>query len=119
MRPLILLAALLCGSAQAADLCKPSQFAGTGSKFVKSFNDRGAWAGWWCPDGQGGWYPYVAVITPKFVKNFAVQKLVADWVENGIVDDLAFGDDPFTNPTLRAVWEPEGALLTALLPAHK
>lgn len=116
MRPLILLVALLCGSAQAAPLCKPAQLGGAGSTFEQSFNPRGAWVGYWCPDGAGGWFPYVSVITPQYLKNIAVEKLVMSWVQYGDVSDLVFGSDPFTDPTLLAVWQPERAKLDAVKP---
>jgi len=112
MRPLILLAALFCGTAQAA--CLPAQISGgTGSEMVVSYNKQGAWAGWWCP---GASLPYVAVVTTEHLKNVAMQRVVSAWLVNPSVDDLVFGPDPHTDAKLRAVWVPERAKLDAVKP---
>ena len=112
MRPLILLAALLCGAAQAA--CLPAQLqGGTGSPMVVSYNKQGAWAGWWCP---GASLPYVAVVTTKYLTNVAMQRVVTAWLVNPSLDDLVFGSDPHTDPALRAAWVPERAKLDAVKP---
>lgn len=111
-RPIILLDALLCGSAQAT--CLPAQFnGGTGSEMVVSYNKQGAWAGWWCP---GESQPYVAAVTTKYLANIAAQRMVADWLMFPSVADLDFGTNPQTDPALLAVWVPERSKLDAVKP---
>lgn len=111
-RHIIASAALLAASmAMAAPACLPPTSNGM-PVWAVSQNARGCWAGWWCSkDVQ-----YIAAATKQQCNLVGVQRAVAAWLSAPTVEALAFGPDPATDPTLRAVWEPERAKLDTLRP---
>lgn len=72
-------------------------------KWVVSDNARGCWAGWKCPDGR----LYIAAATKQQCSLVGVKRAVAAWATSPSEASLTFGQNPHTDPTLRAVWEPE------------
>lgn len=78
-----------------------------------SSNPRGDWIGWWCP-GQP--LPYVAACPKTICSYVGSKRAVAAWLRAPSLEVLRFGVDPHTDPALRAVWEPERAMLDAVKP---
>ena len=97
-------------SAQA--ICLPPLNPNLSPKIVASENAKGCWVGWWCPDKSY----YIAAATKNRCGLDSSRKAVAAWASNPDVNALKFGLDPLTDPTLRAVWEPEKAKLLAIRP---
>lgn len=96
-----------------APSCLPSNLGGTGSVWVGNTNAAGLWAGWWCSSTEF----YVAACTRAMcLGNVTAHRLALLWLRYPSLDDLFFGSDPRTDPTLRAVWTPDSALLDAVRP---
>lgn len=99
---------LLCAcEAQAA--CLPPIGANLMPRWVVSENTKGCWAGWYCGSSL-----YVAAATKQQCSLVGVKRAVAAWATDPSVQALTFGQNPHTDPVLRAVWEPERAKLDAL-----
>ena len=101
---------LLCASQAQAACLPPISPQTLMPAMVTSDNPRGCWAGWKCPDGT----LYIAAATARYCGLVGPKRLVAAWVTNPDASILTFGQNPHTDPVLRAVWEPERAKLDAL-----
>ena len=104
--PLALL--LFASTAQAACL-PPLNTQTLTPKWVVSDNARGCWAGWYCGESL-----YVAAATKQQCSLVGVKRAVATWATSPDVAALTFGQNPHTDPALRAVWEPERSKLDKL-----
>ncbi len=112
------IAAILAFSTGAALACMPQTNPTTNlPKVVISANTKGIWEGHWCKDPvTGKLYPYIAAATLKSWALVGNQRAVAAWYKNPTEEAMTFGDDPYANPTLRAVWTPEYSKLLAIKP---
>ncbi len=111
-RGLCALALALAADAALAEKCLPPTNGLGMPKWVVRQNPKGCWAGWWCSPTT----KYVAVATKAQCSTVGVQRAVAAWLMAPSAAPLGFGTSPYTDPALRAVWEPERALLDALRP---
>lgn len=103
---------ILIAATAAQATCLPPLNPNLSPKIVASENARGCWVGWWCPDKSY----YIAAATKNQCSLVSSRKAAAAWVSNPDVNALKFGLDPITDPTLRAVWEPEKDKLLAIRP---
>ena len=103
------LALLLCASTAQAACLPPLNTQTLTPKWVVSDNARGCWAGWYCGESL-----YVAAATKQQCSLVGVKRSVASWLTNPSAQALTFGQNPHTDPTLKAVWEPERSKLDAV-----
>jgi len=114
MKKFMSMLALIATQAQA--VCLPANVGGTGSTYVRGDNPRGCGVGWWCPDPA---QPLYIAAAKRRICDASITKLATDiWLKTPDVDSLTFGQDPFTYPTLLAIWNTpeERAKLDAVRP---
>lgn len=107
----LVLVPILCQAA--APSCLPSNVGGTGTTWVANTNKQGMWAGWWCSHTER----YIVACTrAQCLGSWAAHRVVTLWLMGPNLDDLFFGADPFSDPALLAVWQPDAAMLEAVRP---
>lgn len=123
MNRLLILAALLCSVAHAADFtCLPTQAGGSGTKAVygvKLSPTVEMWAGWWCDKatpqlmactGDGCTQYLASVLVPGFLQAPTRTTKTA----NNILGTLS--TDDIDSPVLRSVWVPHWPEILAIKP---
>ena len=99
---------ILAGLSLASAICQsqtcipqlPANFHGCGSDLYVAENPKGCWVTWKKETGK----QYLAVAVAKYCNSTSARKAVYAWARNPSVPALQFGQDPWNDPALKAVW---------------